>query len=174
MKDISIRQETNSDQTVITQIHNGAFCRKEEGMLVNLLRINYAFESQLSLVADSGSDIIGHILLFPIFIQTKLGRFPILSLGPIAVLPDFQELGIGGKLITQAHTIGKRLGYGASVVIGHPLYYPRFGYKIASLWGLSNPWKIHNEAFMAIEFTEGYLNDKAGICIYPDAYDIAT
>lgn len=58
-------------------------------------------------------------------------------------------------------------------MLGHPEYYPRFGYLPASKWGLSNPWNITGEAFMAIELVKGALDGNNGLIEYPAAFDQA-
>ena len=168
-----IRQEEASNKPVIKNIHDQAFRQPNEGKLVQELRNHPAFDPGLSLVADLDSIIVGHILFFPIFIRTENDEFQTLSLGPVAVLPEFQSRGIGGKLILSGHETATKFGYKSVVLLGHPSYYPRFGYKIAAFWNLTNPWGIHNEAFMAIELNEGYLDDKPGLCVYPEVFNDA-
>jgi len=125
-------------------------------------------------IGQTDSKTIGHVLFTPITIQGVESDYPSLSLGPIAVIPDYQKDGIGGKLILEGHRIALELGYTSVILLGHPSYYPRFGYRTAELWGLTNPWGIHNEAFMVIELVEGSLEGKAGLVIYPEAFNQAT
>jgi predicted N-acetyltransferase YhbS len=77
-------------------------------------------------------------------------------------------------LITAGHQKAVELGYTSVVLLGHPSYYPRFGYRMGAIWGLTNPWGIHNEAFMAIELVKGSLESKAGLVVYPEAFNQAT
>jgi predicted N-acetyltransferase YhbS len=106
-------------------------------------------------------------------IQSAGSDYPTLSLGPIAVLPKYQKEGIGGMLINTGHKKALELGYMSVVLLGHPSYYPRFGYRMAAIWGLTNPWGIHTEAFMAIELVKGSLDEKAGLVVYPKAFNQA-
>jgi len=174
IKQVQIRHETSSDYPEITKINDLAFLRPNEGLLIHDLRNLDSFDPKLSLVAVKDKALVGHILLFPIFIQAKDATYPSLSLGPIAVHPDHQNRGIGGRLILEAHKNALRRGYTSVILLGHPGYYPRFGYRMAAIWGLTNPWGIHNEAFMAIELVEGSLFGKAGLAQYPGAFNQAT
>ena len=180
-KQINIRAETEADYEAITQVNDLAFGRENEGRLVVALREHEDFDPRLSLVAECQGEvighpdckIIGHALFTPIRIQTPKAEHPTLGLGPIAVLPKHQKCGTGGKLIQVGHRIARDLGYTSVILLGHPSYYPRFGYRMAAMWGLTNPWGIHNEAFMAIELVDGSLADKAGLVVYPEAFDDA-
>ena len=169
-----IRSEIPSDYKAITLVNNLAFGRTNEGELVSALRYLTDFNPKLSLVAVKGKDIIGHLLFFPIAILAEQETFLSLSLGPIAVHPDHQNRGVGGQLITQGHQNAMELGYSSVILLGHPSYYTRFGYRMATIWGLTNPWGIHNEAFMAVELVEGSLDGKSGMAKYPEAYNQAT
>jgi len=173
MRNLIVRKEKTPDISSITRINDLAFNRVNEGKLILLLRNHKAFDPRLSLVADLGDMIIGYVLFFPIAIECDHGIFPSLSLGPIAVLPEFQGLGVGRKLIQHGHDAAISLEYKSVLVLGHSTYYPRFGYKPAAFWGLTNPWEIHTEAFMALELVSGYLEDKPGFCAYPKAFNEA-
>ena len=171
---LHIRPETPSDTKAITKINDLAFGRKNESVLISTLRSNAAFDPRLSLVALKSGELIGHIFLFPIFIQTEQENYPSLSLGPIAVHPEHQNQGVGGRLISQGHEAALKVGYTSVILVGHPWYYPKFGYRMASIWGLTNPWGIHNEAFMAIELVKGSLEGKSGLAKYPEEFNNAT
>lgn len=174
MDNYTIRQETPNDIKAITRVNDAAFNRPNEGKLVLKLRELEEFDSRLSLVAEYVGEVIGHVLLFPVVIRSKQGSFPSLTLGPIAVIPEHQRKGVGGKLIDKAHSTAIDLGYHSIILLGHPSYYPRFGYKKADLYRLSNPWGIDNEAFMAIELVEGALSQISGEVLYPEAFNEAT
>jgi predicted N-acetyltransferase YhbS len=92
----------------------------------------------------------------------KIGGQPSLALAPVAVLPEYQNQGIGGKLIMEGHRLARELGYGSVIVVGHPAYYPRFGYKPASRWNITASFEVPDEAFMALELLEGGLKDVSG------------
>jgi putative acetyltransferase len=168
---MQIRGEAPTDADGITRVNYLAFGRPNEGELILKLRKLSGFEPRLSLVYEKDNIILGYILLLPIMIQSTHGDYQTLSLGPIAVLPDHQKRGIGGCLIGEGHAAALELGFQSVVLLGHPTYYPRFGYKPAALWNLTNPWGIHNEAFMAIELIKGTLDNISGLVIYPKVFN---
>jgi putative acetyltransferase len=174
MMNLTIRPETRMDHKNIHEVCSQAFGREAESQLVEKLRELDQFDPRLSLVADFDGKIVGYCLFLPIWVHSDLTEYPGLSLGPIAVLPAYQNQGIGGELIRAGHQVGRSLGYRFVVLLGHPSYYPRFGYKVASLWGLSNPWGILSEAFMATELVKGGLEGVQGLVAYPQAFNEAT
>ena len=114
------------------------------------------------------------MLLFPTHIQGEDGEeYPTLSLGPIAVHPEYQRQGIGGQLIEAGHYAAQKLNHKSVVLLGHPSYYPLFGYLPAEKWDLSNPWGIDSDPWMAIELVEGALEGKPGAVVYPEAFNEA-
>jgi putative acetyltransferase len=172
---LNIRPEEKSDYPVITQVNDLAFHRPEEGRLIENLRLLPAFDPRLSLVAEIKEKIVGHAIFSPIYIQTESDKkYPCLSLGPIAVLPEFQKQGIGGQLIEAGHLVAQGLNYTSVVLLGHPGYYPRFGYLPAEKWDLTNPWNVSGDPWMAIELVEGALEGKAGNVVYPGVFNEAT
>jgi predicted N-acetyltransferase YhbS len=170
---IEIRPEVPDDYLGISKVNDLAFGRSNEALLVHLLRKLESFDPRLSLVALLGNDLVGHVLMFPVMIQAEQNAFPSLSLGPIAVLPEHQNQGIGSILISTAHQNARELGYTSVILLGHPGYYPRFGYRPASTWGLTNPWGIQGDTFMVIELITGSLEGKAGLVQYPQAFNQA-
>jgi RIO kinase 1 len=175
MINVNIRPESKLDYAEIQEVNDLAFDRPEEGRLVENLRQLPEFDPRLSLVAEYKGKIIGHALFFPIYIQAEDGEeYPCLSLGPIAVLPKYQKQSIGGMLIGAGHRAALELDYTAVVVLGHPEYYPRFGYLPAEKWDLTNPWQIDGDPWMGIELVEGALEYKAGLVVYPEAFNEAT
>jgi predicted N-acetyltransferase YhbS len=126
---------------------------------VNRLRKSPAFIPELSLVAENNGNILGHIL----FTKIKIGGCPSLTLAPVAVLPAYQKQGIGGKLIEEGHRIARELGYGSIILVGHPDYYPRFGYTPASKWNIQAPFEVPDEAFMVLELREDGLKGISGM-----------
>ncbi|MBN2256941.1 MAG: N-acetyltransferase [Anaerolineaceae bacterium] len=161
--DLLIRQEEENDHNAVYQVVKKAFETMEqadgnEQNLVNRLRKSAAFIPELSLVAEGDGKIIGHIL----FTRMKIGEHDSLALAPVAVLPEYQNRGVGGKLIAAGHRIARELGYGSVVVVGHPSYYPKFGYQLASQWNITAPFEVPDEAFMALELVEGGLKGVSG------------
>ncbi len=135
--------------------------------LVNALRDSKSFIPQLSLVAICQKKIVGHIL----FTKATIGEKTVLALAPLSVLPLYQCQGIGQALIAKGHSIAQDLGYEYSIVLGHPQYYPKAGYRPASLYGIKAPFEIPDENFMAIKLipTATPVN---GILTYDPAFGV--
>ncbi|MDQ1855176.1 GNAT family N-acetyltransferase [Chryseobacterium sp. WLY505] len=175
---ITIRQEEKKDHQQVFQLTEEAFREMEhsdhqEQFLVEKLRKSEAFIPELSLVAeDEKGTIAGHILFTKIKIVNEEKSFDSLALAPVSVKPEFQNQGIGAKLILEGHHIAKELGYKSVILIGHEKYYPRFGYKKTSNFGISFPFDIPEENGMAIELIKDGLQDKKGVVKYPQEFGI--
>lgn len=169
--DINIRQETEKDYKLSEAVVEKAFENAEqsdhkEQILVDKLRRSDAFIPELSLVAEYNKEIVGHIMLTKLFIKNEDDIYESLALAPVSVLPEYQNKGIGSKLINQSLKIAKELGYKSVIVLGHDKYYPRFGFKPASIWGIKAQFDVPDEAFMALELEAGSLEDVTGSVVY--------
>ncbi len=147
---LTIRAECPEDEQAVYHLIQTAFATAEhsdgtEQDLVNRLRHSRAFVPALSLVAEKDGQIVGHIL----FTEASLGTETVLALAPLAVLPAQQKKGIGKALIQTGHRRARNLGYPLSVVLGSTQYYPKFGYVPASTYGISAPFPVPAEHFMA-------------------------
>jgi len=173
---ITIRQEVKADFNTTENLIKEAFAEldfsdKTEHKLVARIRKSDAFVPQLSLVAiDNAEDIVGHILLSQIKIKDNTQSEASLALAPVSVLPDEQNNGIGKQLIHEALKIAKGLGYQSVIVVGHESYYPKFGFKPASLWGIKAPFDVPDASFMAIELEDGALANISGVVQYPSVF----
>jgi len=168
--DIQIREERESDYNEIKKINDLAFGQKNEGKMVEALRKTSDYNSKLSLVAETKDNIVGHILFYPIKIKNEKQEFTVLSLAPMAVHPNHQNKGIGVKLVERGIEIARESNYNAVIVVGHPKYYPRFGFKPASNWGIKLPFEVPDEAFLALELKENALKNFNGLVDYPKEY----
>lgn len=128
------------------------------------------FISGLSLVALKDGEIVGHILFTKLLIKSNKGDFVALALAPIAVKPDLQRQGIGSGLLAEGLKKCKTMGYKAVIVVGHPGYYPRFGFSPARAKGLELPFPVRDEVFMALELVPGCLDDMKGMVVYPQEF----
>lgn len=174
--EITIRQEQSSDHAIVFQLIEEAFrdeiySDKREQFLVARLRNTAGFIPELSLVAEINDQIVGFILLSKLEIENNnKERCSALALAPVAVLPAFQDKGIGGMLIETAHAIAKSLGHQSVILLGHEKYYPKFGYQPLHNFNLSLPFEAPPENCMAIELVPGALKKLAGKVVYPDAF----
>jgi putative acetyltransferase len=126
---ILIRPERVTDYAEIASLHARAFdSRAGEPLIVALHRQRRVFDPELSLVAEINGQLVGHVLFSPHQIRLLDSTVPAVNLAPIAVEAAYQGQGIGGQLITEGHAIAASKGYRISFLLGHPTYYPRFGY----------------------------------------------
>ena len=171
-----IRSEKKEDYETITKIDDIAFKGKQEGILIKRLRKKREYNKELSLVAVKDEKIIGHVLLFPLFIKTDNSQVKTLSLGPMAVLPEHQKRGVGKELIKKGIEVAKKKGFKSIVVIGHKGYYPKFGFRKSAEYKLRLPEKyskIPSEAFMILELEKNCLKEVLGEVQFPKEYDEA-
>jgi putative acetyltransferase len=158
-----IREEKLCDISEIRKVNERAFNGPIEAHLVDLLR--EANKATISLVATFNDKLVGHILFSPITIESSSKNVRGLGLAPIAVLPEYQRRGIGSRLVTQGLEESRSKGYDLVVVLGHKTYFPRFGFKRASLYGLSNEYSA-DESFMVLELRKGVLSAIRGLVKY--------
>ena len=170
---MEIRAAIPEDYRTIFEINAQAFPTHAEASLVELLRQRPQFISELSLVADEDLVLVGHILFTPIAIDSPTGQSSTsLALAPMAVLPERQRNGIGSALVRNGLELAKKMNYDAVIVLGHPEFYPYFGFRPASAWGIRAPFEVPDEAFMALELTSGALNNVMGIVAYPKEFEL--
>ncbi|OFX54855.1 MAG: GNAT family N-acetyltransferase [Bacteroidetes bacterium GWB2_41_8] len=175
-QNITIRQETTEDYDRVIELTQEAFETLDisdhtEGQLVERLRKAPTFIPELSLVAELDGQLVGHILFTRMQIKNKRETFDSLVLGPVSVLPEFQKQGIGRQLIVAGHQKARELGFQSVILIGHPEYYPRFGYKTASSFGLKVSMELpSDDVFMAAELTENALSGVSGIVVFPPEF----
>ena len=160
--------EDTQERSVVRSINETAFGRLDEADLVDGLRTEGAV--LLSLVAEFEQRIVGHILFSRMSIET--GSDPVLAaaLAPMAVLPDHQRRGIGERLIRHGLNLLRRRGEQIVIVLGHPDYYPRFGFSSEKARSLASPFPP--EAFMAMELSPGALDGVRGKVRYPAAFGL--
>jgi putative acetyltransferase len=160
---IEIREETNADEDAIRDVLTSAFPRDAEARLVDLLRQRQ--KASIALVAVVGKRIVGHILFSPVTVAHAPQGFRGSGLAPVAVHRDFQNRGIGSTLICEGLERCRHRGYDAVVVLGHPNYYPRFGFRIASAHDLGNEYGV-DKAFMVLGLKDGILEKIKGLVKY--------
>lgn len=150
---MKIRREAERDIPAIREVNRRAFDREDEADLVDDLRDRrYA---KLSLVADKGGRIVGHIMFSEAVIRTTSGEVAALALGPVAVTPERQGQSIGSALVREGLDQCAQTLYLSVFLLGIPGYYPRFGFSAELAGNLSSAYS--GEAFMALELAPGAL-----------------
>ena len=168
-----IRPERENDYPKIREVNDFAFGQENEGRLIEKLRQTENFIPELSLVAERNDEVVGHILFYPVIIRSDTSKFHSLSLGPMAVTPAYQRQGNGSQMVKEGLKVAKKLGHKSVIVVGHPEYYPRFGFKPSSQWKIKVPFDVPDEAFLALELVKDELKGKSGTVKYPDEFNEA-
>ena len=167
---LRLRSERPADGPSIRSLNLAAFPTSAEADLVERIRAGGAFRPEHSLVAQVGTRTVGHLLLSPVTLHTADGPVPVLALAPMAVLPDHQRRGIGSALVTAALDAAEVREEPLVVVLGHPWYYPRFGFRPASRYGIRAPFPVRDEVFMVKPLTR-YRAALRGRIEYPAAFE---
>jgi putative acetyltransferase len=167
----TIREERPQDGAAINDVNERAFARATEADLVDTLR--RACRDCLSLVAED-DEVVGHILFTPVTVSSPERTVTGMGLAPVAVAPERQRRGIGSALIEQGLAMLRERGCPFVVVLGHPEFYPRFGFQRASAHGLSCQWEgVPDEAFMVLILDARHMAGVSGIAMYRDEFDAA-
>jgi putative acetyltransferase len=163
-----IRAERPEDAAAIRRVNELAFGQPAEADLVERLR--HTCDAGLSLVADDDG-IVGHILFTPVTVEGTAGRVVGMGLAPMAVLPDCQRRGVGSELVRRGLDILRERGCSFVVVVGHPEYYPRFGFEPASKHRLVSQWDgIPDPAFMVLVLNPARMAGVSGVAKYRDEF----
>jgi putative acetyltransferase len=161
---LSIRSETPEDREAIYHINEAAFGQKKEPELVEKLRNRDALI--ISLVAVSDGQTVGNITFSAVTVKSESSDFQAISLSTMAVLPEYQRRGIGSQLVKAGLEECRLIGQEIVVVVGHPEYYPRFGFVQARTKGLDCEFKVPDEAWMLCELRDGALAVRRGTVFY--------
>jgi putative acetyltransferase len=160
---VNSRLERPQDAVAVTAVNDQAFGSPLEGRIVESLR---AEPGSISLVATNNDVVVGHILFTAVGIEPAVG-FRVAGLGPMSVLPEHQRAGIGSQLIRAGLEACRQHGYSAVVVVGHPEYYPRFGFEPAHTRGLTLPdFDVPQDVFMVVELEAGVRERLKGAVRY--------
>jgi len=167
-----IRTEEIKDYPDVYALNYEAFGgRADESRLIERIRKSEFFLPELSIVAEAGGRLVGHILLSKANIVDEKKNHEVIVLAPIAVKPELQRTGIGGELIREGLRRCRDLGFSLVFLIGHPEYYPKFGFKPARHYQLElRQFEVPDEVFMVRELIEGALKNMKGELQYPDAF----
>lgn len=163
--EIIIRQERKDDAPKIHKVNELAFGQAEEANIVDVLR-NTCPEG-ISLVAELNKEIVGHILFTPAIVESGTEKIHGIGLAPMAVFPEYQNKGIGSQLVEEGLKIIKEKGFPFVIVLGHPNYYPRFGFVKASIHQIKSEYEsVPDEAFMILVFEEEKMKGISGVAKY--------
>jgi len=169
-EEVFVRTERPDDIPAIRLLNDLAFGQPGEGLLVDALR--EAGQLTVSLVAEKAGEVVGHIAFSPVTLEGHPNAPGLAGLGPMAVRPDLQRRGIGSRLVRDGLAACSAAGLRAVVLLGHPEYYPRFGFVPASRFSLRCVYDAPDEAFMALELRPGALAGLAGTLHYAPAFDL--
>jgi len=166
---VNIRFEKPEDIPLIYSLLEQTFKRDAEAKLADKLR--QACAEHLSLVADDNGTIIGHIMFTPVLIRNDT-VVQGMGLAPMAVLPSRQGRGIGTLLVKSGLQILKEKECPFVIVLGHPDYYPRFGFQAASRFNIKSQWDgVPDEAFMLLVMDDKAMRNVSGIAIFRDEFN---
>lgn len=157
---IGIRHELPEEIAATRDVNTRAFGRYHEARLVDTLRSNDAV--WLSLVATDGDRIVGHILYSPVEIDRLTGA----GLGPMAVLPEYQRCGIGTRLVEAGNRELRVAGCPFVAVVGHPAFYPRFGFRPARPLGITCEWDVPDDVFLIAPLDPAKMQGVTGLARY--------
>jgi putative acetyltransferase len=165
---LDIREERLDDIPFIHDVNNRAFGQAQEASIVDALRSHAAM--LLSLVAAINGQVVGHILYSPATIGDMTGA----ALGPMAVLPEHQRCGIGSQLVEAGNQRIQDAGWPFIIVLGHPHFYPRFGFRPCSPRGITCEWDVPDDVFMLLVLDEQKMQGVSGLAKYRDEFSIVT
>ena len=164
-----IREEKLIDTDSIWNINAKAFETDAEANLVNALRDSGC--TFISLVAETDNKAVGHILFTPVKLTGIENKLKLIGLAPMAVIEQHQNKGIGSKLVKAGIEHCKSKGYDAIVVLGHPSYYPKFGFVPSITYGIKSEYEVPDEAFMVLELVPNSLKNYQGVIKYHDLFN---
>lgn len=163
-----IRKAEAADLPAIRKIHDAAFGGPGEGKLVADLTADGL--DTLSLVAIEDEAVVGHVLFSPLLVEVGGKAIRALALAPLGIAPAYQRRGIGQLLARAGLAEARAQGWDAVIVLGHPEYYGKFGFRTALTAGFKAPFQ--GPAFMGVELRAGALSGEKGRIIYPVSFGI--
>jgi len=175
--EIVLRLEEEKDFAIVEDLTREAFWNvycpgADEHFLVHNLRKTNVFIKELDFVALNNNKIVGNIMYAESTIKNNDLEYTVLTFGPVSVLPEYQNKGIGGKLINHTIKLSKEMGYKAIIIYGDPEYYKRFGFKESKEYKITNRDKKYPAALLVLELYPNALNGIEGIFDEGEVYEI--
>lgn len=167
---ITVRPEGPEDITEVRRINIKAFDQTAEADIVDSIRQDCP--DALSLIAEIEGRIVGHIFFAPALIGNGDKVIGGMGLAPMAVLPEYQRKGIGTKLVDHGLRILRNRSCPFVIVLGHPDYYPRFGFEVVSKYRITCQWDgVPDEAFMVIILDKDAMKNVSGVARYRNEFN---
>jgi putative acetyltransferase len=166
---LKIRPEMPFDALAIAQVHTLAFGQDNEAKLVDRIRDSDRYIRELSLVAQINDIVVGHILFSQVDLVGK-NSSKVLAIAPLAVLPQWQNQGIGSALVSESLKIAEGRSEAFVIVLGHPQFYPKFGFQPAIRYGITCGFSVPEEVFMAKPLPTRSEIDQ-GTIVYPKTFE---
>ena len=172
---VTIRVERPDDSPTISDIAlrayaNVAYSDHREHLMIERLRGTDAYSPALSLLAEIGGEVVGHILLTKAHILSARSSVATLALAPLSVVPEYQSCGIGKRLVEAGHQRAADLGFGSILVVGIPTYYPQFGYEPLSCYPITLPFDAPGRNCMILRLKPHALDNVSGMVQYADGW----
>jgi putative acetyltransferase len=164
---MQIRTERAGDFAAVHAVNRQAFGAGAEAEIVD--RVRTVARPIISLVAEDAGNVIGHILFSPVTVDGRADLL-VMGLAPMAVVPERQRQGIGTALVNAGMEQCRQVGAAGVVVVGHPQFYPRFGFAPASRFGLACEFEVPDDVFMAMELTDNALRTPGSVVRYHPAF----
>ena len=164
---VYIRKETEADYFQAELMTKKAFWNLhhpgcDEHYLVHALRDSADYLEEFSLVAECDGKIVGGIYYSKAWLEKDGTRTEILNFGPLCVDPEYQNQGIGGRLLEESICLAKKSAYPGIVIFGEPGYYPKHGFKTCDHFGITTKDGKNSDPFMGYELKEGALSKIGG------------
>lgn len=169
---VTIRTERQDDITLVRAVNEAAFGQAAEAAIVDAIRER--LPDVVSLVAVEAERIVGHVFFSPVKASDEKRSLSGMALGPMAVVPERQRRGIGSRLVRAGIEAMRERNCPFIIVLGHPEYYPRFGFVPASQHGLTCQWPgVPDAAFMVLILDAAKMAGVRGTVRYRDEFDQA-
>jgi len=162
-----IRVEEEHDKDPVYSVNRSAFETQSEAELVDAIRKHA--KPIVSLIAEEKGTLVGHIMFSPVSLSGH-PDFKLMGLAPMAVVAEYQRKGVGSNLIREGLKKCRLLGFQAVVVLGHPAYYPRFGFRPSYRYGIDSEYDVPENVFMILELSPGVLLNKNGRITYHSVF----